>query len=156
MHDILEDATTDELEVLKFAYADIEDQGCGNHVHTINELALLSSMVVTDKVIKWFINWLNARTKGTIIDFGAKHTSAAHPKQINALQRMRKCYFPNLHFDHCQVFRGVVTPQLSVLQKGGDHAVVIMWKKHDSKKRLYAATIETFDLIVLIRYSGLL
>ena len=145
LHDLLEDLDDSELTLLSSVNTDEKKIGCGKHVKTVKEMTLLSTIAVTDKTIKWLMNWLNSRPKGTAMDFGARHVFGVHPKQYSILQKIRKCYFPDMVFDHCHVFRGVGTPQLSILQKGGDNAVIVMWKKNDNKKRLYASTIESFE-----------
>ena len=68
-----------------------------------------------------------------------------YPRQCEGLKRLRKFYFPDLHFDNCQVFRGTLSSLPNVLQGSGDQAVVAMWRKNENSKRLHAATIEKFD-----------
>ena len=146
MDDILLDLTSSELALLNSVQTeqDKEDHGCGYHVHTVKEITLLSSLLVTDRHIKWFMTWVNSRPKGTILDFGQRHVADTLPKQLAMLRKMRNIYFPQKHFDHCQVFRGVVNSQLSVLQGSGNHAVVVMWKKNDKRKRVFASSIDSF------------
>ena len=58
---------------------------------------------------------------------------------------MRKCYFPVHVFSDCRVYRGVIGSLPGVLQDRGEQAAVILWKKSETVKRLYAATVENFD-----------
>ena len=73
MDDVLEDLDTDELTLLSSVYTDSVIQGYTNHVRAANEVSLLSLDVVTNDTAKWFMNWLNSRAKGTVLDLSLIH-----------------------------------------------------------------------------------
>ena len=145
LEDILEDLTTEELTFLTSKHTDHEEYGVLNKVEHVYNMTLLEPLLVTNKAVKYFMNWLNSKPKGTILDFGSHPVRAMFHIPLRALQLIREIYFPNKVFEKCHVFRGVVNQQLSVLQANGSEAVIVMWKKNDSKKRLLAATINFLD-----------
>ena len=134
MDAVLEDLDVSDMQSLSSFIINEQLPSCDYKTKNVAEVSLLTYVPVINNATKWFMNWLNAKAKGTILDFTSSKTKEHYPRQLQSLKHMRKTYFPSLVFDHCKVFRGTITELPSILQGSGDQAVVIMWRKADAKK----------------------
>ena len=91
---------------------------------------------------KMFMNWLNSRPQGSIMDFTEKTVRTRHPKCTEALKKMRRIYFPTMEFKCCRVYRGVIDKNLKDLVEHEQPVAVFMWKKSAKQKKIYTAALD--------------
>ena len=149
IHDVMEELTSTELQQLSETVLETSFPGCGHHVSSAFEVKTLTPLQVNVPEVKWIMNWINSRAKGSIINFSREENRGKYPRQMSYLRILRTCYFPTLGFNHCQVFRGTLGTLPQILQGSGDQAVVVMWRKTDKQKRVYASVVEKLDFASL-------
>jgi len=145
MHEVLSDLTSTELSTLKEA---VDQQGevylgIGHTARDFSAAAQIPAVKVTDPEVKFLMNWVNSRPSGSVIEMNDHNWI---PRQSNAIRKMRKIYFPDHRFNAGSVYRGTLPRKVGDLQAGEEQAVVFMWRKTDSLKRLYASSLNNLEL----------
>ena len=128
--------------------------GCGNQVHSLQAVPTCPSSTIIDPDMKGLMTWINSRSRQSTIVFDGNGYNEM-PRQVDALIKLRKFLFPDLTFKHCRAYHGIMTQLPSFLQGSGDQAVVVMWRKNDKVKRVYAASIERVELDNFDQQDGL-
>ena len=143
--DLLVDLDLKELTALCTVFTVKEYEGSCHIVNSVAEVSRLLPYHVTDNEVKWFMNWVNARPLGTKINFDESARSRL-VRQASALRALRKRHFPQCAFAECVVLRGILPNLVSDIASGEGQAVVMMWRKNSTSKRLYAAGLQYLDM----------
>ena len=138
---LLEDLSKSDLKAFKNAVSievrDPHPNMCWN-LEAVYELA---PVMVFDRSVKDFMNWLNSRSMGTLLNFKSKEVWESCPCP-RALTKMRKRCYPDVEFKLCWAMRGVDKHELPKVESCDMPAAVYMWKKTSRQKEIYAGTLD--------------
>jgi len=148
MTDLLDDLTKEEVECLKTVFTGEAYLGIANRSVSVAAATTVQPCLVTNAEVKWFMNWLNSRRNGYT---GSK--SDLSTRQFEAVRKLRQIYFPECIFDYVLLIRGNNATQLQDIQAGENQAVVIMWKKSNTAKYVYASVLDAIDFSASANFS---
>ena len=87
--DVLEDLDLTELKCLNKVQLEDCLPGCGYQSFNVHQVPKLPHLLVTNGEIKWFMNWLNSRSRQTTIDFSMNENQ--HIQACVIIKVLREC-----------------------------------------------------------------